>query len=127
MVDNFDWLLKLLPEGASTTAVIVSVVLFLKHLATQDEEHRAVIKEITDNFIMSQQSERAIYSTEVREARKAYAEQLALVSDVTTRAHESLRARVEAMSELSVKTSADNVLALAALRDAISQLKEKVK
>jgi hypothetical protein len=86
--------LNLLPPGASVTAVIIVVFVFLKFIKEMQADHKSTIKELTDTYNKQTSEDRAAYSTEIRETRTFFGAQVKEITDRFTSAIESIRAEI---------------------------------
>jgi type I site-specific restriction endonuclease len=117
----------MLPEGASVTAVVTVVVLFLKHMNGRDAVHQEVVKTLTTSYNDNQKEERKTFSDELRETRTTFSEQLKEVTAVFSERHEATQEKITTLTESHIKVSSETVGALNGLKDAVRDLQEKVK
>lgn len=124
---EFEWLLKMLPEGASVTAVITVVVLFLKQLNRTADTHQETVKTLTASYNDNQKEERKAFGDELKDARDTFGNQLKDITTVFSEKHEATQAKITTLTESHIKVSTETIGALNGLKDAVRDLQGKVK
>lgn len=69
-MDDLVSLLRILPDGLSVTAVIIVVILFLKHINDLQEKQQKILAEIKEGFKAEVQQVTSVLGTEFKEVQK---------------------------------------------------------
>lgn len=104
-------LIKLLPNGAATIAVIVVVVLFLK----QQDKINEALKQITDTF-----NEQNMHN------QKLYQDQIGTLSNQQFVNQKAFQDQVHSLIEAHLKVSRETITALKTLESTVGVIKDKV-
>jgi len=110
MVEIAD-LIKLLPNGASTIALIVVVVLFLK----QQEKMNDVLKQITDKF-----------NEQTSVNQKSFQDQINALSSQQYSNQKSFQDQIQLLIDAHLKVSRETIAAMKALEATVNMVKDKV-
>ncbi len=126
-MDEFSWLIKMLPEGVSVTAVLSVVVLFLRNLKELIASQSAQNKEIADIHKDTLEKVTTAHISAQKETREAFNAQLERVTDSFSDRHSEMQTKVNTLTEAHIKVSTETVIALNGLQAAVRDLQNKVK
>lgn len=87
-------ILKLLPPGASVTAVLFVVMIFIKFLKEMLAEHRTTIERLTETYTKNSSEDREQYNNELKEARNYFSQQIKEIGDRFTQAVDRLQSEL---------------------------------
>lgn len=97
--DNSVDFLKLLPPGASVTAVIVVVFVFLKFIKEMQAEHKTTIKEMQQEQKTTIKELTDNYNVENRETRSYFSAQIKDIGDRFSKAIDTIQAELRRFAE----------------------------